>query len=48
MDHAPDKCNNTLQDLTAHARGSPTAALPDDNPILHVSNHNDKRSVFYN
>ena len=48
MDHVPDKYKNTLQDLIADARGSPTAVLPDDNPIVHVSNHNDKISVFIN
>ena len=48
MDHVPDKYKNTLQDLIADARGSPTAVLPDDNPIVHVSNHNDKFSVFIN
>ena len=48
MDHVPDNCNNTLQDRIAHARGSPTAVLLDDNPMLLVSNHNDKISVFIN
>ena len=46
MDHVPDKYKKTLQDLIADARGSPTAVLLDDNPILPVSNHNDKVSVF--
>ena len=46
MDHVPDKYNNTLQDLIADARGSPTAVLLDDNHILHVSNLHDEISVF--
>ena len=34
MDRAPDKCNNTLQDLMADAKGGPTAVLLDDNPFF--------------
>ena len=34
MDHVPDKYTKTLHDLIADARGSPTAVLPDDNPIF--------------
>ena len=48
MDHVPDKYKNTLQYLIADARGSPTAVLLDDNPIVHVSNHNDQISVLIN
>ena len=46
MDNVPDKYNNTLQDLIADARGSPTVVLLDHNPFLHVSIHNDNISVF--
>ena len=46
MDHVPDKCKSTSKDLIADAKGSPTAVLPEDNPSLLVSNHNDNISVF--
>ena len=45
MDHGPDKYKKTLQDLIADARGSHTAVLLDDNPIVPVSNHNDNITV---